>query len=206
MQGTGSTAYVTLEQYLRREQEGSTRHEYINGLLFAMSGGNLNHSSIAGNIHSLLRNGLRGSTCRAFTSDVMVRVEATNSVYYPDVKVGCGQYKGDQILLNDPVLLVEVLSRSTASIDRREKYCAYTQIPSLKEYLIVHQRRRRLELYRRGENQEWDLIVVNTASEITLESMPGGAMTLLLDEIYEDVDFPSSSDLEVREDEEDYLY
>jgi Uma2 family endonuclease len=197
------TRSISIEEYLRLEQEGSVRHEYVDGHIFAMSGGTFNHQTIIGNIHSVLRGHVRGSGCRAFISGTMVRVDATNSIYYPDVVVGCGNYKGDQITLNDPVLLVEVLSRSTAKIDRREKYYAYKHIPTLKEYLIVDQRRRRLELYRKNDKGEWDLISA-TSSAITLESMPVGPLNLPLDDVYENVDFPAGGDLQVREDEEDY--
>jgi Uma2 family endonuclease len=116
---------VSEEEYLRLEAHSPVRHEYVNGEMFAMTGGTLRHNTIALNLAVALRNGLRAGPCRVYINDVRVRIEKTRSYYYPDLLVTCT--KGTQpvdlaaVTVDDPVLLVEVLSQGTEAIDRREK-------------------------------------------------------------------------------------
>src|SRR5271156_6653396 len=126
--------YLTVERYLEEEERAALRHEYVDGRIFAMTGATRRHNIIAGNIYSMLRSHVRGSRCRAYVSDVKVHVESTNSFYYPDVMVSCDAYDAKAVFTDHPLVIVEVLSRSTAAIDRREKVLAYRKIESLREY------------------------------------------------------------------------
>lgn len=202
---TKRAQYITVEKYLADEEVAPIRHEYVNGRIFVMSGATRRHNIIAGNIHSIIRAHVRGSRCRAYVSEVKVNVQATNSFYYPDVMVSCDNYGRKSVYTDRPVLLVEVLSRSTASVDRREKVSAYRQIPSLREYLIVNQLKRRAELHRRNEEGDWEILEFDENAEIVLESIPVGPLAISFDQIYEDVDLSGDETQIVSEDTEDSI-
>src|SRR5437868_14877821 len=102
--------YMSVEEYLAFEETASLRHEFVDGQVFAMVGTTLRHNIISANLQSILQTHLRGSSCRAFISDVKVRVEATNSFYYPDIMVSCKPLDTSGTVITEPVLLVEVLS------------------------------------------------------------------------------------------------
>ena len=204
MPSLNKSSYLTVDEYLAFEESSPVRHEYVDGQVFAMTGVRYRHNIIAGNIFAILHSHVRGSHCRATVSDVKVMVEATKSIYYPDVMVSCGKFDDETLIAPNPVLIIEVLSRSTAAIDRREKLLAYRQIESVGEYLIVHQRKRCLELHRRVEGSVWNSVVLRSTGELVLESVPVGPIKLALDSIYEGVDWNRQS--AVREDSEaEYL-
>lgn len=196
--------YISVQEYLAREEKSPIKHEYVDGRMFAMSGVRKNHNVTTLNIGSILRSHLRGSGCRAYVAEVKVYVKATNSFYYPDVMVACDQFDGKDVFVESPVLVVEILSRSTEKIDRREKAYAYKQIPSLREYLIVHQRRRRAELHRRNAEGGWDIIEFSPGTQVRLESLPGEPLSVPIEDIYEETDVPEGGSL-VREEASVYL-
>src|SRR5690606_31274388 len=120
----------------------SIKHEFLDGLVWAMAGGSPEHAAIAANIVALLVNQLAGRRCRVFSSDLRVRVKATGLATYPDVTVVCEQLELDPDdpkghTVTNPKLLVEVLSPSTAEYDRGEKLDHYRQIESLEVILLV---------------------------------------------------------------------
>jgi Uma2 family endonuclease len=195
---------MTIEEYLASEERSSIRREYINGQVFAMSGVTNWHNLIAGNIYTVLRTHLRGSKCRAYMSDVKARVESMNCFYYPDVMVSCESYDRKTVYTDRPVLLVEVLSRSTASIDRREKMIAYKSLPSLKEYMIVHQSKQHVELHRRTGETTWDILEFTAGDEFELTSIPVGPLPVSVKAIYEDVNLGGDTQLQVREETLEY--
>jgi Uma2 family endonuclease len=178
------------DEYLCLEEQAAIKHEYVDGNIFAMSGSSEAHNLITVNIISLLHLHLHGTPCRVFSSDMKVRIESAKSYYYPDVMVSCEPYEAKSVFKSNPVLLVEVLSPSTAPIDKREKMIAYTKIESLKEYVIVHQDRQRVEIYRR-QSDGWELITVNSGQQLKLESVPKGPLAVPLSTIYEGCSPPS---------------
>lgn len=196
--------YVSVEEYLASEEHSSIRREYVDGRLFAMTGSTMKHNILSGNLFALLHSRLKGGPCKVFIEALKVRVEATNSFYYPDVMVACSAYSDKAVFTNKPVLLVEVLSPSTSKIDRREKLIAYKQIPSLKEYLIVHQRKRCVEIYRRDESGDWSICLLATGKTFEICSVPGDPMEVSMDDLYADEDGEGASTPAVREDEADY--
>jgi Uma2 family endonuclease len=132
---------ISEEEYLHLEAQSPVRHEYVKGETFAMTGGTLRHNVIAGNLFAPLRAHLRNTPCRAFMTDVRVRVAKANAYYYPDVVVSCAR-DAQPVNLNsaeveDAVLLIEVLSEGTEATDRREKLLAYRTLASLSEYALI---------------------------------------------------------------------
>ncbi|HEY9774351.1 MAG TPA: Uma2 family endonuclease [Planktothrix sp.] len=195
--------FLTPEEYLLAEETSPVRHEYVNGLLFAMTGTSQKHNLISLNIYSALRAHLRGSSCKAFVEAVKARVHAANSFYYPDVMVACDTEDGESVYSDQPTLLVEVLSRSTSTIDKREKAAAYKQIPSLKHYMIVHQSKRRVELHTRAEAGLWEIYEFVGHATLELGGLPNGQLSLSLDSIYEDINQETSGTRTVNEQVDD---
>ena len=179
---------VSEEEYLRLEAQSPIRHEYVDGETFAMTGGTLRHNTIALNIAAALHTHLRSSPCRAFINDVRVRVRRLNAYYYPDVLVSCGPHAqgldAESSTVEDPVLVVEVLSVNTEATDRREKLLAYRALPSLVEYVLVSQDQARIEIYRRRGEISWERLEYSGAEPVHLASVE---LTLHMKEIYEGV-------------------
>lgn len=182
---------MTMEEYLEFDKNAEGRHEYFDGEVFAMAGGSPEHTRIGGNVFGTLREKLRGTHCASFTSDLRLKVPAALPYRYPDVSVVCGEPQYEELqgvkwLLN-PVLLVEVLSSSTAEYDLGEKFTEYKSIPSFREYLVVSQTRPFVIRYIRHPNGFWvrhDMEGIE--SEVLLESLN---VTLRLSEIYERMNF-----------------
>lgn len=196
---------MTVEEYLLFEESQEVRHEYVNGRIFQMTGGTAAHNLISLNIAASLKMQLKDSGCRAYIADMKVRVEASNSFYYPDVIVDCGSFDRSSVFTSSPIFIFEVLSRSTASTDRREKLLEYQQIPGLKAYLIVHQSRKRVDVYRRESDVDWAEQELGAGDDFEL-SCKNRTIKIKVDDIYEDTDMESSPDLHVRENAEVYLY
>ena len=178
---------MTYDDYLAAEAEAGVRHEYLRGEVWAMAGGTPEHGAIAAAVIILLGNELRDRPCRVFTSDVRVRIEATDLATYPDVSVVCGALErapGDDSAIVNPVLLVEVLSDSTEAYDRGEKAAHYRRIPSLREYLLVSQHEPRLELFRRTNNDDrWEFLEAGPGESLQLASLEVAIRT---DDVYRD--------------------
>ena len=150
MPGMGYTAANGVDL----EEESSVRHEYVGGVIYAIVGATKRHNRIINNISGRLWNAARGGDCRVYTQSVKLRAD-DEVIYYPDVMVACGPEGDDPLIEDAPCLVVEVVSPSTETIDRREKMLAYRRIPTLKAYLIVDQERRYVERHWRGEKGEW---------------------------------------------------
>lgn len=167
---------MSLTEYNQLEEEQNLRYEYHDGDVFAMAGGDPKHGAIAVNIISLLRNALAGKGCRPFNSDVKVYIESLNKSLYPDVSVICGKAERsakDIRALTNPRLLVEVLSESTAAYDRGEKFMYYSQLSSLKEYLLVDQNQCMIQIfYRATAEDKWQMEwLMGTEAVIYLQSI-----------------------------------
>ena len=178
----------TFAEYLALDEASDRKHEYVDGEVFARSGGTLEHSQIAANVIGELRAQLRGRPCVVYTSDarVRVRVRSTGLATYPDVSVVCGSIERDpenKHTLTNPVVLVEVLSDSTEGYDREEKLSHYRRIPSLREYLLVSQYERRVEHLTRNEDGTWTLRDVIPPAAVQLPTI---GCALSLEEIYRD--------------------
>jgi Uma2 family endonuclease len=193
-------ANLSIEEYLKLEESSAVRHEYIAGHIFAMAGSSEAHNVICVNLVALLHAHLSKTGCRVFTNDMRVKIEAANSFYYPDIMVTCEPIDAKSVFKKAPILIAEVLSPSTKHIDRREKLMAYRQLPSLIEYVIVHQDRYRIEVYRMNAEQLWQGQRFGKSDILSLNSMPSGVLEMSVNAIYEPLSFESV----VEEDGEEY--
>ena len=178
--------FLTIEEYLQIERVSVIRHEYVDGQIFAMAGASEEHNQIAGNIYALLRPHLRGTPCRAFVSDMKLKVklEKVNIFYYPDLFVTCYPNDTERYFKTSPSLIVEVLSNSTETIDKREKRVNYQSIKSLREYVLISQDEIKVEVYRKDAQQNWSLRTLSYCDNLELNSV---GLTLSMNDIYEDV-------------------
>lgn len=180
--------YISVEEYLKSEAVSEIRHEYLGGQIFAMSGSSEEHNRIAGNIYARLINHLRGSGCKTFISDMKVKIEIANRTadlfYYPDVIVTCDSKDTEKYYKTRPCLIIEVLSPSTASLDKREKRLNYQSLPSLQEYVLISQDDIMVEIYRQNEAGKWYSEILEVSGALTLKSV---GLMLTMADIYEDV-------------------
>lgn len=149
---------MTPAEYLAWESEQPIKHEYINGEVYAMTGGTLPHNAIAVNLTSALRGKLRGTGCRVYMADAKVRVSANGPYFYPDLVVSCDdrdRRATDAIAY--PKLIVEVLSPSTAGFDRGDKFKFYRRLPTLQEYVLIDAEKVGIDCYRKTSAGKWEL-------------------------------------------------
>jgi Uma2 family endonuclease len=187
--------HYTLEEYIALEKHSEERYEFFDGAVFAMVGGSANHSRIITNVIRHLQNKLEGKPCETFPSDMRLKVPAAYPYRYPDVSVVCGEpiiedLQGQHMLVN-PVLIIEVLSPSTAAYDLGDKFSAYQSIESFCEYLLIAQERPHVIQYVRQPGSKWLRSEINgLEATLTLESLE---LTLSLRDIYQRVDFQSGT-------------
>jgi Uma2 family endonuclease len=149
---------MTAPEFLAWDAGQTVKHEFVRGEVFAMAGGEDRNNTVALNLALALKSHLQGTPCRVFMVDVRLRVEAADCVFYPDLMVTCSAADAaDRLIKREPVLVVEVLSPSTAAFDRGEKFAAYRMLPSLAEVLLVDIDARRCDLYRKGADGLWVL-------------------------------------------------
>ncbi|AUX20072.1 hypothetical protein SOCEGT47_005350 [Sorangium cellulosum] len=176
----------TYAEYLEQERASPTKHEFLNGEIFAMAGGTPEHARLCMSVGAELRAHLRGRPCAVYSSDLRVRVQATGLSTYPDVSVVCGKLERDpddkDAALN-PIVLVEVLSDSSEAYDRGEKFAHYRRIPSLREYVLVSQHEPRIEVFHRNEDGSWTLREARAGAGAHLEAI---GCPLSVDEVYRD--------------------
>ncbi len=175
--------WMSYEDYLALEQSTDQRHEWLDGQAYAMAGGTPPHGALAISVGSELRGMALRCGCQVFSSDVKVRVLATKLVTYPDLSVVCGALQTspqDDNALTNPALLVEVLSDGTEKYDRGEKFAHYRHLPTLKDYVLVSQHTRRIEVYSR-EGDHWALRIAEAGQTVALTAMDGG---LSVDRVY----------------------
>jgi Uma2 family endonuclease len=178
-------------EYMRVEEAAQGRHEYVAGRMFAMSGASGAHNRIVMNLAYHLYNPVDAGGCFMAASDMKVKVQVLGAIYYPDIVISCEAKAELPDVLTAPCLIVEVLSRSTMSIDRREKLMAYQTIPSVKEYLLVRQDRRQIDLFRKNASNEWELEAHKDSDVIRLTTFEHQVVELKLDDVYHRV-FPNS--------------
>jgi Uma2 family endonuclease len=175
----------TFADYLEvEEMSPAVKHEFVDGEIFAMAGGTVEHSSLATTVSGLLFAHLRGGPCRAHSSDLRIRIREANVSTYADAVVVCEPVDRDPdspTHVTNPRVVVEVLSPSTEDYDRNEKRLFCQMLPSLQEYVLVAQDRRRVEVWRR-EAAGWAYAVFDAGTRAELPSI---RFTLDVDELYE---------------------
>ncbi len=181
----------TLEEYLELDARSDTRYEYFDGEIVDMAGATLNHNRISRNVLNSLTNRLENRPCEALPADMRLKVPVALPYRYPDVSVVCGEVRiekmGEVELLLNPVLIVEVLSSTTANYDREGKFLAYQSIESFHEYLLIAQDTPHVTQYVRQADGLWlRRDVVGLEAELNLSSV---GCTLSLAEMYRGVAF-----------------
>jgi len=177
----------TPQEYLELERKAAYKSEFINGYIYAMAGASRSHNLVATNVSRELSNQFRGRPCEAYSSDMRVQVSATGMYTYPDVVAVCGdpQFLDEhEDALTNPQAIVEVLSPSTESYDRGEKFAHYRRLTSLSDYLLIAQDKVRVEHYVR-QGSGWLLTEYDHLEDVLqLESI---GCRLKLADIYDKV-------------------
>ena len=178
---------LTPEEYFVWEEQQLLRHEYLNGEIYAMSGGTQNHGRIASNIIFIVKGHLRGSGCQVGNSDCRVNIVETKDYVYPDVSVTCDERDRTAIqAIQYPCLIVEVLSPSTASYDRGDKFRLYRRNPSLQDYVLVDAEKIAIDLYRKNDRGNWEIFNYQSGDNIELRSID---LSFPIESVYEDIVF-----------------
>ncbi|WAR43670.1 Uma2 family endonuclease [Methylomonas rapida] len=175
--------YLSEEEYLATEPAADLKREYIDGRVYAMAGAGYNHNCIAANMLGEFRNHLKGTPCATFMADIKVKLG--KDYVYPDVLVDCSKMSGSDVFSTSPVIIVEVLSRSTRKTDTTTKLIRYINLPSLQEYVLIEPDIVSVQVLRRSKNWLPDYFFLG--DEVTFESI---GLTLPVEDIYDRVDNP----------------
>lgn len=163
--------YTTVNEWRELEQRShDVKHEYIDGYVYAMAGGTLDHSEIGVNVVIALRSALGSGPCRVYNSDAAARLSATRYTY-PDATATCSEHDHGHVReIKTPRVIVEVLSDTTEAYDRGEKFGYYRECPDVQEYVLVNTKRQLVEVYRRTQ-EGWLLHVYKPGDEVVLTSI-----------------------------------
>ncbi|MBD1211257.1 MAG: Uma2 family endonuclease [Dolichospermum circinale Clear-D4] len=184
------TRYYSPQEYLELEVNSEIRHEYINGLIIPMTGGTPNHNQLAGNFYAMLNFALKRQPYQVFVTDQRLWIPSRKIHTYPDimvVKTPLEYEEGRKDTLVNPVMIAEVLSKSTKGYDRDEKFAAYRTIPSLQEYILIDQYTMHIEQYFKTDNNQW-IFSEFTDGNINL-NLASISCQMTLSDIYDKVDF-----------------
>lgn len=169
----------TAGDFLEWEAQQPERYEFIDGMIVGMVGGSVGHATIRDNVTAALRGRLRDPGCRALSQEVKVAV--SGNVHYPDVMVICSPIDPSADQVRDPVVIVEVLSRTAGDRDRGAKWIAYRELPSLQHYVLINQYRRFVEVFSR-DGAGWSLTLY--APPLQTVPLPAIGVELDLEETY----------------------
>lgn len=175
----------TCADYVALELSSRTKHEFLDGEIYAMAGATEEHSALAAEVLRALGNAIGERRCRAHTSDLRIYVEAVGLATFPDGTVLCGPLEqhppSPSATALNPRILVEVTSDSSEEYDTGTKLEAYRTIPSLREYIVVSHRERRIVVHGRGEDGSWITRVAISGGSVAVESL---GFALKVDEVY----------------------
>jgi Uma2 family endonuclease len=173
---------LTPEEYFAWEEKQLEKHEYIDGEVYAMSGGSKNHSLISVRFITLFSNHLEGGSCETGNSDLRVNIVDTNIYTYPDVSITCDERdKTTTQYITYPCLIVEVLSSSTEAYDRGGKFRMYRNNPMLRDYLLVSCASIEMDLYHKNDSGEWVIINYQAGDIVELKSI---ALSFSIEQVY----------------------
>lgn len=170
----------TIDDFLAWENQQEERYEFVDGMIRMMTGGTRDHSAITRNIVAALHAQLRGGPCETHSSDL--KVKAGDNAMYPDVFVVCGPPDPKGTEVTDPIVIAEVLSKSTSDFDRGRKWLAYQTIPALAHFLLVSQDECRIDAFRRMENGWFSETFSDVGGQIALSAI---GVRLSVRDIYE---------------------
>ena len=179
--------YMSPQEYLEWEKTQELRYEYIDGEVFAMTGGTKPHNRIALNVYTELDSFLAQKGCETYVSDVKVQVSPSGPYHYPDVVVTCDERDKESIdMVQYPCLIVEVLSPSTEAFDRGKKFTRYRQSSTLKEYVLIQSDEISVECFRRNDEGLWVLHTYGPGDTLDLESL---GISITVEKLYRQVKF-----------------
>jgi Uma2 family endonuclease len=182
--------YISPEEYLELEQAATEKHEYYQGEIFLMSGASKKHNEIYSNMFTDIGHKLKGKGCKPYGSDFRVHIPKNTLYTYPDIIIICGKPeltddKFDNVV--NPSVIIELLSKSTRTYDKGEKFTLYRDIDSLKEYILVDTEKIYVEKHIRNKDNSWQLTDYRLPeNSFTIDAVQ---ISLLLKDIYEGVSF-----------------
>ncbi len=188
---------LTFQEYINLEKENNQKYEYHDGFVIAMAGGTRNHSRISTNITSKLFSILeeKGDKCEVFNSDTKLGFQDKSKYLYPDAMVVCGdieESRHNQDITN-PIIIIEVLSKSTEELDRKDKFGLYKQVPSLEYYVLISQDKPQIEVYRKMKVEDnkslWQIEIITGMDKMLV--FPTLDVEISFSSIYKKVEFES---------------
>jgi len=182
--------HYSFSDYLALEASSNVKHEFLEGQIYGMAGGTPEHAALKAAVTGLLFPQIRGGRCRAHDADLRVRVLDTGLATYPDITVVCGPRERDPEdpnAVTNPILIVEVLSKSTEDYDRGDKFEHYKRIPSLAQYVLISHRVREVEVWTRGVDGAWTSSISAAGERAELGSIQA---TLDVAEVYDAAEEP----------------
>jgi Uma2 family endonuclease len=177
----------TFDEYMAWEAEQPTKHEFVDGAARAMTGGTAAHDVICNNLRARLADLLRGRPCRARGPDVKVAT-GNGNIRYPDAVVDCGQTRRTDLVVAEPTVVLEVLSRSTAWLDQTLKLRDYAATPAIRHYVLISQDDQRAVVYSRDAVGNFDRNAAVIEGEGARIDLPSPGIALLLADLYEGLD------------------
>jgi Uma2 family endonuclease len=179
-------AGMTAAEFLAWEAGQTERHDFVAGKVFAMSGAEDRHVTVTGNFYMALRQHLSGTPCRAFITDMKVAAADDSCFFYPDVVVTCSAAdRQSPLIKREPMLIIEVLSPSTAAYDLGSKFAHYRQISTLREIVFIDMDERRADVYRKGADALWVLHSFGAGADVQFASVD---LTITTAAMFADVD------------------
>jgi Uma2 family endonuclease len=186
--------YYTPQEYLAVEEEAGYKSEYFQGEIFAMSGGSANHNRISGNLYITLETAFEGKPCEAFITGMRLLVSENGLYTYPDIMVVCGELdfvEGRDDTVTNPVVIVEVLSKSTEGYDRGAKFELYRALQTFQDYVLVDQAKVHIEHFHKLDDGRWILQEFNQLEDVfTIETID---FDISLQQIYRRVNWEETS-------------
>ena len=182
---------MSIQEYLEFEKNSIDKHEYYRGEIFMMAGAMPKHNVIFKNVFGELYKKLKGKSCQPYGSDLRINIPENTLFTYPDISIICGDIvtsEHDEDTATQPVVLIEILSKSTKDYDRGSKFKLYRDIPTLKEYILIDSESISIESFSINQNNHWELIEYKTIeSTLSIDSID---FQLSLTEIYEGTKLP----------------
>ncbi len=197
-----SKKQYTVDEYIEFEENSEIRHEFHEGILYPIEGTSLAHNEVIQNVVALLRPDFRKRGCKMAHENVKLQIIEKGKYVYPDILLTCDEQDKNAIfIVQHPSLIVEVLSKSTASYDRSGKFNFYQTIPSIQYYLLIESRWQSVELYSRTEKEGvWTYQRFSKPTEIV--EFPRLNFQISLLNIYEDIDIPEGLSFIIGEKDE----
>ncbi len=190
MSAAPAVTFITIEDYLAKEEAASEKHEYYKGEVFTMAGASINHNRIVRNALLEIGNYLNGKSCEVFPGDVRIYIEVNTLFTYPDLTIFCDEierFENRTDTALNPTAIIEVLSKSTQEYDRGTKFNLYRQIPSLKEYLMISSTEVLVEKYTKQSDTEWLFTAYEKAEDFYMLESVG--LTVEVKSLYRNVSF-----------------